>query len=235
MSGGERSGTVALWARRLWLTYSDYWFAGWWGLRAAWSARPPERWATGEKDPVVLLPGVYESWSFLERVGEHLHRAGHPVHVVPELRRNIDTIPDAAAIAQHTIDTLGLERVALVAHSKGGLIGKHMMAFDDTTHRIQSLTAIATPFGGSRMARYMPVHTLRAFLPTDATITTLGANLVLNARITSVYGEWDAHIPNGSMLDGATNVRLPIIGHFRVLRDPRVHAAVLEGVERGIE
>jgi hypothetical protein len=113
------------------------------------------------------------------------------------------------------------------------LIGKHMMAFDDTAHRIRSLTAIATPFGGSMMARYMVVRTLRAFLPTDATITTLAANLVLNGRITSVYGEWDAHIPNGSMLDGATNVEVPAVGHFRVLRDPRVLAAVLEGVERG--
>ncbi len=235
MNSQHTPGTVSLWARRLWCTYSDYWYAGWWGLRAALSAKPPARWATGEKDPVVLLPGVYESWSFLKSVGEHLHRAGHPVHVVPELRRNIDTIPDAAAIAQHTIDTLGLERVALVAHSKGGLIGKHMMAFDDTSGRIRSLTAIATPFGGSRMARYMLVRTLRAFLPTDATITTLAANLVLNARITSVYGEWDAHIPDGSMLDGATNVQLPIIGHFRVLRDPRVLAAVQEGVVRGME
>lgn len=221
------------WARRIWLTYSDYWYAGWWWVRVLWSVRPPSRWAEGDKDPVVLLPGVYESWSFMKPVGEYLNRAGHPVHVVPELRRNIDTIPDAAAIAQQTIDALGLERVALVGHSKGGLIGKHMMAFDDTSGRIRSLTAIATPFGGSQMARYMVVRTLRAFLPSDVTITTLAANLVLNGRITSVYGEWDAHIPNGSMLDGATNVQLPLIGHFRVLRDPRVLAAVAEGVERG--
>jgi pimeloyl-ACP methyl ester carboxylesterase len=224
---------VRTWGYRLWETWSEYWLAMWWWLRVPWLRTPPEHWSKGHRDPVVLLPGVYESWSFMRSVGEHLHRAGHPVYVVPELRRNIDTIPDAAAIAQRTIDQLGLQRVALVAHSKGGLIGKHMMAFDDTEHRIRSLTAIATPFGGSRMARYMPVRTLRAFLPTDATITTLAANLALNARITSVYGQWDAHIPDGSVLDGATNVELPVIGHFRVLRDRRVLDAVADAVERG--
>jgi hypothetical protein len=223
------------WGHRLWATWSEYWLAAWWWLRVPLLRTPPARWAEGDRDPVVLLPGVYESWSFLRTIGEHLHRAGHPVHVVPELRRNIDTIPDAAAIAQRTIEQRGLEQVALVAHSKGGLIGKHMMAFDDTGHRIRSLTAIATPFGGSRMARYTPVRTLRVFLPTDATITTLGANLVLNGRITSVYGEWDAHIPDGSVLEGATNIELPVIGHFRLLRDRRVLDVVAAAVERAAD
>jgi pimeloyl-ACP methyl ester carboxylesterase len=226
---------VRTWGYRLWETWSEYWLAAWWWVRVPFSPSPPARWREGDRDPVLLLPGVYESWSFMRAVGEHLHRRGHPVYAVPELRRNLDTIPDAAATAQRTIEQYGLDRVALVGHSKGGLIGKHMMAFDDTDHRIRSLTAIATPFEGSRMARYMPVRTLRAFLPTDATITTLAANLVLNARITSIYGEWDAHIPDGSRLDGATNVELPIVGHFRVLRDPRVLAAVAEGVDRGAE
>lgn len=42
-------------------------------------------WAGGTRHPVVLVPGVWEPWQFLRGIGERLHEAGHPVHVVPEV------------------------------------------------------------------------------------------------------------------------------------------------------
>jgi hypothetical protein len=46
----------------------------------------------------------------------------------------------------------------------------------------------------------------------------------VNRRIVSVFGEFDPHIPGGSFLAGAKNVRLETGGHFRVLAHPRVMA-----------
>jgi pimeloyl-ACP methyl ester carboxylesterase len=220
------------WIRRGWFTWLDYWLAGWWGLRVVWMRHPPADWQRGDRDPVLLLPGVYESWVFLRALGDRLNAEGHPVHVVSDLGRNIDTIPEAASVAQRTIERLGLQRVALVAHSKGGLIGKHMMAVDDTAHRIASLTTIGTPFAGSSMARYMLNRPLRAFLPTDSVITRLAAERALNARVTAIFAEFDAHIPEQRGLEGATNVRLPVIGHFRPLQHPLALDAVVEAVRR---
>ena len=82
-----------MWVRRGWMTWLDYWLASWWGVRAWFTRRPPARWSEGDRDPVVLLPGVYERWSYLLRIGERLHDEGHPVHVVPGLRRNVAPIP----------------------------------------------------------------------------------------------------------------------------------------------
>ena len=39
----------------------------------------------------------------------------------------------------------------------------------------------------------------------------------VNERITSVYGLFDPHIPEGSMLPGARNIQLETAGHFRIL------------------
>jgi hypothetical protein len=39
-----------------------------------------------------------------------------------------------------------------------------------------------------------------------------------------VYGRFDPHIPEGSELVGAKNVRLETGGHFRILAHPRVLA-----------
>jgi pimeloyl-ACP methyl ester carboxylesterase len=179
----------------------------------------------------VILPGVYETWHFLRPIADELNRRGHPVHVVHAMGFNRDAIPATAAVVAREIAALDLHGVALVAHSKGGLIGKHVLAYDDPDGRVDRLVAVATPFGGSRLARYAMGRTLRAFLPADPVIRGLAAELAVNARITSVYPRFDPNIPEGSRLEGATNVEIPIVGHFRILTAAEALAAVVDAVE----
>jgi hypothetical protein len=108
-----------------------------------------------------------------------------------------------------------------VAHSKGGLIGKHLM-LGASGNRITRMIAIATPFAGSVYANYLPTRTLRAFRPSDETIVMLGEGITANERIVSIYPRFDPHIPAGSFLAGARNIELPVAGHFRILSDPRL-------------
>jgi hypothetical protein len=42
----------------------------------------------------------------------------------------------------------------------------------------------------------------------------------VNERITSLYGLFDPHIPEGSVLPGARNIQLDTGGHFRILGHP---------------
>ena len=221
------------WIRRGWYWYLDYWFVGWWQVRHFVHGRDLGELATGDAAPVLLLPGVYETWQFLRPVAQRLHAAGHPIHVLSGLGYNRQPIPDAAALAARYLEERGLTGVVIVAHSKGGLIGKHIMAIDDTDHRVDRMVAVATPFAGSLYAKYIPVRTIRVFSPADETIARLGGNLAINARITSIYADFDPHIPGGSHLDGATNMQLPVIGHFRILRDARVLDAVDAAVAAG--
>lgn len=75
-----------------------------------------------------------------------------------------------------------------------------------------------------------PVH---AFRPVDATVQTLAAERAVNARIVSVYGPFDPHVPAGSRLTGAmANIELATPGHFRVLADPRLPEVVRDAVSR---
>lgn len=187
---------------------------------------PSVRYDRGELAPVLLLPGVYETWQFLRPVADRLNALGHPIHTLRDLGYNRLTIVASAALAQRYLDAENLTGVAIVAHSKGGLIAKHMMVTDDRAGRIDSLVAINSPFGGSTLANWAPVRTLRAFSPRDETVMTLAANLAANARITSIYSRLDPLIPGGSELEGAKNVCLSIVGHFRPLASPALFAEV---------
>ena len=192
----------------------------------------PAGYAEGTGRAVVILPGVYETWHFLRPIADELNRRGHPVHVVHAMGINRDPIPETAALVARELAALDLRGVALVAHSKGGLIGKHLLAYDDPDGRVDRLIAVATPFGGSRLARYAVGSTLRAFLPGDPVIRSLSDERAVNARITSIYPRFDPNIPEGSRLDGATNVEIPLWGHFRILTAAEALAAVVAAVER---
>lgn len=226
-------------ARLLWW-WLDYVYAGWRQARSVIRHRRPPAFAVGSADlpAVILLPGVYETWLFLEPLGRRLNAAGHRVFAVPELSFNRMPVPRSAEVVADALGRLaarhGLGRVILLAHSKGGLIGKQLMVTDAAAAHgisIVGMVAIATPFSGSSYAQYLPSSTLRAFAPQDTVLQELAAHRHANARIVSVYASFDPHIPAKSALEGAQNIELPIAGHFLPLRN----ALLADTVERAVD
>ncbi|MGB3376737.1 MAG: alpha/beta hydrolase [Microbacterium sp.] len=208
--------------RALWWS-QDYAYAGLQQARAFASRRRPESYAPGDRTPILVLPGIYETWRFMEPVIRSVHGLGHPIHVVDVLRRNLGTVPEIADGVGRYLAERDLVDVVLLAHSKGGLAGKLAMMGPEA-RRIRGMLAVATPFGGSRYARLMLPRTLRALSPRDPSIVSLAGQRDVNARIVSVYADFDPHIPEGSELPGARNIRLETGGHFRILDHPRVLA-----------
>ena len=209
---------------------------------AAYLRRPldPGAYRDGLPDraPIVLLPGVYEDWQFLHPLAELMRELGHPTHAVVELRRTTTGIERGAQIVAAELERLDLRGAVLLAHSKGGLIGKRVM-LGPSGWRVARLVAIATPFSGSEWGRVVPLRAVRALAPESPDVVALAAETAVNARITSIYPLFDPHVPGGSELPGAENVRLPIAGHSRILADPialravgRAVASAAESVER---
>lgn len=222
----ERATRLRLAARRGRYWARDYGYIVGRQARGFLERDVPATFPNGESRPVVLLAGVLEPWTLLLPAARRLNAAGHPVHVVPELAYNLTTVTEAARVALGAVRSRDLRDVVLVAHSKGGLVGKQMLA-DDGEGRLAGLVAIATPFHGSSLARLLPSRTIRALGPEDPAIVDLSGRNELNARITSIYPSFDPHIPDGSQLPGATNIPVAAMGHFRILSDPEVLDAVV--------
>jgi len=200
---------------------ADYAYAAAWQLRAFVDRRPPEVGAPGAGAPIVVLPGIYETWRFLQPLIDRIRREGHPVHVIAPLARNLRPVAEMAdSVAEYLLEH-DVRDAVLLAHSKGGLAGKLVM-LGEQGERVRGMLAVATPFGGSRYARLMLTRSLRALAPRHPSIAALSAQREVNSRIVSLYAGFDPHIPEGSELPGAKNVRLDTGGHFRVLAHPRV-------------
>ena len=181
--------------------------------------------------PIILLPGIYETWQFLVPIADMLQKEGYDVHVLPELGRSNATIEAMSVAVEEYVNKHGLQQCVIVAHSKGGLVGKYLL-LQEKENRFKGLIALNTPFSGSRYAYLSPFRSLRIFLPTSPILKLLSEDLGVNKRILSIYGLFDPHIPGGSYLEGARNIRLETRGHFRTVKDARVHKAIIDGIHK---
>jgi len=212
--------------------------AGWWALdyvyavgrqlRSAVSRVSPDEFLSGTGRHVLIIPGIFEDWRFMLPLIRTLHDAGHPVHVVTVLQRNRLAVPKAAELIAGYLRDRDLTDVLIVAHSKGGLIGKFAMMALDPERRLVRMVAVASPFSGSRYAGFMLLPSLRALSPRSAVTLQLSREQRVNERITSIYGLFDPHIPEGSVLPGARNIQLDTGGHFRILAHEETLKTVLE-------
>ncbi len=187
-------------------------------LRAALERRTPFEPESDLADrPVLLLPGVFETWVTLRAVGDEVQRLGHPVHVVPRIGRNLMSIDAAARQIADYLGRADLRGVIIVAHSKGALVGKYLMVRFDTERRIDGMIAVNAPFSGTQWADYLPLPSVRSLAGDDLTVSFLGGASEVNERIVSVYSAFDQNVRAGSRLVGARNVRLNVAGHSRIL------------------
>ncbi|HEY1104750.1 MAG TPA: alpha/beta hydrolase, partial [Agromyces sp.] len=69
----------------------DYVYAGWRQLAVLGAWKVPAAWSRGDaaRPTIVLLPGVYEHWSFLRLLGDELNARGHRIRVVHGLGANL--------------------------------------------------------------------------------------------------------------------------------------------------
>lgn len=202
------------------------------GTRMVIHRNPPDHYlghvVTG-KNPVILLPGVFSTWSFLKKISDPVSLMGHPTYVIPNLGYNLKSIPDSAHAVRRLIDEYDLRQAILLAHSKGGLIGRHLLSYHNKDGRVKKMIAVASPFGGSRIGRFLPGKALHELDPESQAIKEMHSESHANEKIVSIYGTFDNHVWPGesSILEGAKNIQVDVYGHHKILFDPKVKEIIL--------
>lgn len=178
--------------------------------------------------PVVLLPGILERSAYLAPLGHFLATQGHPVHVIDTLGWNVSGLDESVERCLRVLRKENVHGAVLVAHSKGGLIGKALLMDERLGDAAIGLVALAAPFGGSTFGGvlqklpFVGRTPLGLFFSDNADLARLNEEQDVNHSIVSLAPEWDQMIPGGSRLEGAVNVTLKGRGHFRPVDDPAV-------------
>lgn len=208
----------------------DYGYVTYWQVFGLLKRYDAKRYieVNSHRDPIILIPGIYERWHFMKPIAELLHSRGYSVHVVESLGYNTGATEEMAMRVQEYVRSNQIERYSIVAHSKGGLVAKYLLGVDGGA--IHSVIAINTPFRGSKYAGLFPFKSIRLFLPSSALIVLLAQDIQSNKKITSIYSTFDPHIPGGSYLEGASNIQLESNGHFRSIKDSRLHTHVVRSL-----
>ena len=178
--------------------------------------------------PVVMLPGILERSTYMAPLGRFLASKGHPIHVIDALGWNLLSIQDSVERCVKALQDQHISDAVLLAHSKGGLIGKAVLLDPRATAAVAGMVALSTPFDGSSFGgplQYLPFakrSPLGLFFPNNEALGRLSVEAEINSRIVSMAPARDQMIPGGSHLEGATNVTLDGRGHFRPVDDEGV-------------
>lgn len=211
------------------------------------------------KVAVVVIPGIFGKWGMMKYLADKISLAGHPVYVVPKLGYNIFSIPNSAKILKstlyhifpsmdhliprmnlgaqsikETIEKMNIKNVVFVAHSKGGLIGKYFLTHFNQDRKVLGMISIATPYSGSALAKLIKLEPYKELTNDSKIIKELQQHREINKNIVSIMPEYDDYVlaENGSFLEGAVNVRVPVHGHHRVLFSDEVCEVVVKSIEK---
>jgi len=214
----------------------DYFYMLRGGMLSLIHLNPPKHYlnfVSKEKSPILILPGIMGRWPSMKKIADILSMEGHPVHIIPNLKYNIESIHQTAQKVWKYIEEKKIKNAILIAHSKGGLIGKYVLCYLDNSKKIKGMIALATPFSGTSLAKIIPHPSYLELLPESEIINKLDKKTAANKKIISIMPAFDNHIwhEKRSRLEGALeNIVLKEKGHNKILFSKEVMETIRKSI-----
>jgi triacylglycerol lipase len=175
----------------------------------------PESWKKGSKD-LILIQGINESYYCLSFLASHFNSKGYKVHTpLSGLLHD-----DIEVLAQRVMDYIAEHHIKdfeILAHSKGGLVGKHVLdQLSGSGARIR-LWSLSTPFKGM-YAAHIPIWNLKQMKTSHEFIANLYNNKETHQNVISIYPRFDQMIfpASSAHLEDAQNYEIKDNGHLAV-------------------
>ncbi|WP_420079854.1 esterase/lipase family protein [Streptomyces sp. JL4002] len=211
------------------------------GVRQEKPAVAPRR--PADRPPVLLLHGFTDNRSVFVLLRRALGADGlRHVEAYNYSPFTVDLRVTARHLARRVEELCartGHDRVDLVGHSLGGLVGRYYVQRLGGDARVRTLVTLGTPHSGTRVAPFMDAHPLvRQMRPDSEVLAELAAPAPGCAtRCVAFWSEFDALLsPAGSArIEHADlrveNVQVTGIGHLALPAHPAVIAAVRRALD----
>ncbi|MFD3802160.1 esterase/lipase family protein [Streptomyces sp. NPDC058611] len=195
------------------------------------------------RPPVLLLHGFNDNRSVFVLLRRALGADGlrhvEAYNYSPFTRDLRVTARHLARRVEELCERTGQERVDLVGHSLGGLVGRYYVQRLGGDARVRTLVTLGTPHSGTRVAPFMNAHPLvRQMRPDSEVLAELAAPAPGCAtRCVAFWSEFDAVMsPVGTARIEhpdlrVENVHVTGIGHLALPAHPTVIAAVRRALD----
>jgi pimeloyl-ACP methyl ester carboxylesterase len=189
-------------------------------------------WAQPGDDIVVLVHGLFATAGVLRPLREHIetecgaHTASFTHPPGPGIRSLAEQLRELV---------LGLPpdtRIYLVGHSIGGIVVRWFVQELAGDPRVVYSISIASPFSGTRHARFFPAPIGRDIVPNSALLERLaeGARSGLGVPHLSIWADCDRVVPSGAYLAAGDRYEVRGSGHNGVLYRLDVARAIVERI-----
>lgn len=192
--------------------------------------------ATGDRRarrPVVLVHGYAMSRTSFALLARRIAAAGFgPLHGYEYW--SLGSIGEAAAGLGRCVDQLrrrcGVDRVDVVGHSMGGVVGRHYAALDGGAG-VRRLITLGSPHGGSAIVRFGLGRARRELSRGSPVLEALASSRLPDGlEMTVIHspddvlcgGRHNAHVP------GAETIQVTGVDHLEMLTSRRVARLVIE-------
>jgi pimeloyl-ACP methyl ester carboxylesterase len=169
-------------------------------------------------------------WAHLEPLLDRERISHASIDLEPVAGSIDDYAPLIEARVQELCAATGAARIAIVAHSMGGLAARAWMRAHGSA-RVARLVTLGTPHHGTVLANLGPGANAAQMRRDSAWLRDLAAaeTPADRARIVSIYTHHDNIIApqDSSLLPGARNIAFGGVGHVALGSNPRVLAEVL--------
>ncbi|MDP4824527.1 MAG: alpha/beta fold hydrolase [Candidatus Nanopelagicales bacterium] len=183
--------------------------------------------------PIVLVHGLVDNRSIFSMMRRALSRKGFGSIYALNYSPLTDDIPTVAIRLGDLVDEVceetGHDRVHIIGHSMGGLIGRYLVQRLGGHERVHTLVTMGTPHQGTAPARFIPHPVVQQMRSDGALINELAEPAPgCDTRILAFWSDLDQFVipkTNAQVQHrdlNARNVFVPGVGHMSLPVDRRV-------------
>jgi len=205
-------------------------------------------------DTVLLIHGFWQTRGVMQGLEERLRADGYQVlsfnlggFLGNFNSRGIPTLARRIAGKLERLEERGdFGRLHVIGHSKGGLVGRYLVACLEWHRRVETLVTLGSPHHGTPTALIGLVgftglvsHSVWQMLPNSSFMRLLQAHPIPDStRVVSVYSKGDLVCPwryselTSSDGDDIHNIVVSGLGHMELVVDPWVYGLVLRQLQR---
>ncbi len=183
--------------------------------------------------PIILLHGVVDNRTIFTLLRRGLRRRGFGRVVAlnySPLSQDIRMVAQRLAdLVEEVCRETGYERVHVVGHSMGGLVGRYYVQRMGGHERVHTLVTLGSPHGGTMPARFVPIPVSQQMKPASDIVAELDEPARdCRTRFLAIWSDLDAMIMpkrNARIIHpdlNARNVFVRGVGHMSLPVDGRV-------------